>query len=372
MKRTLIVAETSYAGMGPYVSEIANSFNPSDDVYFFFYELDDDFYPRNIKEELFSKSVFVKGSNTLKYKLYTNLTWKYGFDNQVLNLCDKWDIEQVYFINGCCDPSLARKMKKKGITTISAVHDLHPHEAKKSFIKMIKHYNFYARNKWGRESCEACITNSVEQYNELKELYPQKHIYFHEFPSLVTDIVASGKMQVKELKDNKSPYILFFGRIEKYKGVDVLIDAFSKFDKATDVKLVIAGKGNAECEQKPNDNVILINRFIKDEEIASLYKGASFVVYPYISATQSGVLSLAMFFETPIIASDVPYFKQVLNDSNTGLLFKNGNADDLYLKMKDMLTMDCNGFKANEKKYYENKYERQSIHTALIDIFSNN
>lgn len=372
MKRTLIVAETSYAGMGPYVSEIANSFSPNDDVYFFFNELDDDYYPRNIKKELYSKSVFVEGSNTLKYKLYTNVTWKYGFDNQVLKLCEEWKIEQVYFINGCCDPSLVHRMKKKGIVTISAVHDLHPHEAKKSFLKMIKHYNFYARNKYGRESCDTCITNSVEQYHELQTLYPQKNIYFHEFPSLVTDIVALGNQPVEELKGNKTPYILFFGRIEKYKGVDILVDAFNMFDKNANVKLVIAGKGSVECAPKYSDKIIFIDRFIKDEEIASLYKNALFVVYPYISATQSGVLSIAMFFKTPIIASDVPYFKHVLQESNAGLLFSKGSAKALYLKMQEMLALDSNEIKYNERKYYESKYSRESIRAALIDIFCKN
>ena len=43
MKRTLIVATTSYAGMGPYVSEIVNTFSPQEDVYFFFHDYEDDF-----------------------------------------------------------------------------------------------------------------------------------------------------------------------------------------------------------------------------------------------------------------------------------------------------------------------------------------
>lgn len=48
MKRTLIVATTSYAGMGPYVSEIVNTFSPEDDVYFFFHDYADDFFRSSI------------------------------------------------------------------------------------------------------------------------------------------------------------------------------------------------------------------------------------------------------------------------------------------------------------------------------------
>ena len=66
MKRTLIVATTSYAGMGPYVSEIVNTFSPEDDVYFFFHDYEDDFFKRNIKKELHKKSVFYKQANLIR------------------------------------------------------------------------------------------------------------------------------------------------------------------------------------------------------------------------------------------------------------------------------------------------------------------
>ena len=46
MKRTLIVATTSYAGMGPYVSEIVNTFSPEDDVFFFFHDYEDEFFKK--------------------------------------------------------------------------------------------------------------------------------------------------------------------------------------------------------------------------------------------------------------------------------------------------------------------------------------
>ena len=58
MKRTLIVATTSYAGMGPYVSEIVNTFSPEDDVYFLLYDYEDNFFQINIKNELKSHCTF--------------------------------------------------------------------------------------------------------------------------------------------------------------------------------------------------------------------------------------------------------------------------------------------------------------------------
>ena len=92
MKRTLIVATTSYAGMGPYVSEIVNTFSSEDDIYYFFHDYEDDFFKKNIKKELHSKSVFHKESNTAVNKLYNLLTNSSRYDKKVLRLCKEKNI----------------------------------------------------------------------------------------------------------------------------------------------------------------------------------------------------------------------------------------------------------------------------------------
>ena len=58
-------------------------------------------------------------------------------------------------------------------------------------------------------------------------------------------------------------------------------------------------------------DIVLINRFVDDKEVRDLFSKAAVVVYPYISATQSGVISIASYFKKPIVLSDVPYFKEV-------------------------------------------------------------
>lgn len=96
----------------------------------------------------------------------------------------------------------------------------------------------------------------------------------------------------------KKKYILFFGRIEKYKGIDILYKSFCESQELQkEYTLVIAGKGRFLMQQNErNLNILFINRYIKDTEVGYLFKNAAAVVYPYISATQSGVLSLSCFF----------------------------------------------------------------------------
>lgn len=59
-----------------------------------------------------------------------------------------------------------------------------------------------------------------------------------------------------------------------------------------------------------------------------------------------------------------------MQDSKAGLLFSNGDSNDLYLKMKEMLSKDMKSFRDNEKSYYQNKYDKGAIRTALLKIFN--
>ena len=176
----------------------------------------------------------------------------------------------------------------------------------------------------------------------------------------------------EELKGLDKPYILFFGRIEAYKGISILYHAFMKSeDLQKKYQLVVAGRGELDFERTPEDyGVTFINRYIKDSEVSYLYQHAQCVVYPYISATQSGVLSLAFYYQVPVLASDVPFFKSIINSSSTGLLFNNGNVDDLKRQLLTMLQHDNVEMKSNQKAYYNSHYNGDAIHSSLLKIYS--
>ena len=130
-------------------------------------------------------------------------------------------------------------------------------------------------------------------------------------------------------KNNTDKYILFFGRIQPYKGVENLIRAMRIVHKdLPTLKLVIAGKG---IINEPIDitYTTFINRFISNEEIADLLKNALFVICPYLSATQSGVVSTAFSMDVPIIATNVGGMAESISDKETGLLIEPDNDRSL-------------------------------------------
>lgn len=112
--------------------------------------------------------------------------------------------------------------------------------------------------------------------------------------------------------------ILFFGNLNYNKGVDLLIDAINKLeeDEQSKIHVVIAGKNfddsiYAVKPTTPSLYTFLI-RHIEDNELVYLYEQTDFVAMPYRKTSQSGVLEMAFYFKKPVIASCIPYFKQVL------------------------------------------------------------
>ena len=372
MCRILVVATISGAGMGPYVSEIANTFSATDDVYFLFNDTDS-FYKRNIKEELHKKSIFYSKKSSRIHQVVTKIfDERRGLYQAILEECKRLDIDIVHFINGCRNEYIYRKLKQNGIKILTTVHDLHPHESSSRFFKRLRE-KFYWHKSFKR-ICESryLVTNSMIQYQEIKDKFKDKYVFSHEFPSLVTKEIQEGIEKSKELENIIKPYILFFGRIEAYKGLNILCDAFVNSPELNkNYNLVIAGRGKLNYEIGANlDSIVFINRYIKDTEIAQLYKNAAAVVYPYISATQSGVLSLAFYYQVPVLTSDIPYFKAVINDYCTGYIFKNGDSEDLASKLKQLLRSNNDAIKKNQADYYSKFYQSSAIREQLLEIYA--
>lgn len=137
---------------------------------------------------------------------------------------------------------------------------------------------------------------------------------------------------------------LFFGRIEQYKGLDILLKAYQKLenDYPEKVSLTIAGKGDISEYKNEIDKLStlnVLNRMILDSEISSLYAGKNIVtVLPYKDATQSGVIPTAQIFNSLIIASDVGAIREQLNDGDLGILIKPNDIEALYTAMKKIVS----------------------------------
>lgn len=131
--------------------------------------------------------------------------------------------------------------------------------------------------------------------------------------------------------------LLFFGRIEKYKGLEYLLKAFSAIQKKyPEWSLVIAGEGNMHEYTQDIQKITkikLLNRFIENDEIAQLFSETSCVILPYTDATQSGIPFIAYEHSKPVIATNVGALGDIIEDNKTGLLVKPRDIPELVQAM---------------------------------------
>lgn len=119
--------------------------------------------------------------------------------------------------------------------------------------------------------------------------------------------------------------LLFFGRIEQYKGLRYFIDAVKTLNtKGAVVKGIIAGTGQDlelyRAEIEADSSFELIDRYIGDDEVPGLFGRANVVVLPYTDATQSGVVAMALHYGRPVVATDVGSIGEVVREGYNGLL----------------------------------------------------
>jgi starch synthase len=127
--------------------------------------------------------------------------------------------------------------------------------------------------------------------------------------------------------ESKNLTVLFFGRIQDYKGLDYLIQSIpSVLAKIPALKVVIAGEGDLSPYQSLieacDESVFEIhNEFVSDDLVASLFQRSTLVVLPYTKMSgMSGVLNVAYAFGKPVIVSDVGGLDEAVEHGKTGLL----------------------------------------------------
>jgi glycosyltransferase involved in cell wall biosynthesis len=131
-------------------------------------------------------------------------------------------------------------------------------------------------------------------------------------------------------------YFLFFGYVRAYKGVDILIKAIEELNKKNRNKIsfVIAGENSKMLYYDPwPENIILIDKFLRDVEISALIKNCKAVIVPYRIASQSGIPNTTFVFNKPVISSNIPGLNEIIIDELNGLLFKSGDHIDLASKI---------------------------------------
>jgi glycosyltransferase involved in cell wall biosynthesis len=178
----------------------------------------------------------------------------------------------------------------------------------------------------------------------------------------------------KKEKDKDAFTILNLGRIVPYKGIDFLVEAVRILQEKYPIHLIIAGKGTPYFDFKEIKSYYFLNRSYTNEEAIHLIQECDMVVLPYRSGSQSGVPMTVFAFNKPIIASDLPSFKDVIDHMETGVLVDDLNAKslatsiELLLKNKELNEIMAKNIK---KKYGEGEFSWNYIAEKTLSFYRN-
>jgi len=221
--------------------------------------------------------------------------------------------------------TVARIAKSNRHTVVICIFDnVVPHE-KRPGDKMLTRYL--------TGSIDGAVVMSRTVGDELKtfrENFPVKlspHPLFDNYGSPADRATALSILKL----DPDFSYMLFFGFIRAYKGLDLLIEAFSDSRlRNKNLKLLVAGEFyeddapyRAQIKKYNLENdIILYDRFIKDDEVSLFFSAADLVVQPYRTATQSGVTQIAFHFEKAMLVTDVGGLSEIVTDGKCGYVVK--------------------------------------------------
>ena len=175
-------------------------------------------------------------------------------------------------------------------------------------------------------------------------------------------------------------YMLFFGLVRAYKGLDLLLDAFGLIkDQLPSLQLIIAGEFYEDEEKYRaqiaanglSERVNLRNEFIPDADLRKYFGAADLIVQPYKTATQSGVTQVAFHFEKPMLVTNVGGLGEIVHDHQMGYACE-PTPEAIAADLKDY-------FESNRQKAYtaylqkeKTKYAWSNMTKAFLEIDSLN
>lgn len=266
--------------------------------------------------------------------------------------------------------SIARMICKKGIKVLAITDNVVPHEKRigdKTFS------NYFIKGCDGFVTMSKAVMKDLEQFTNTPYRKFLLHPLYTSFGEKLNKLEARQKLGL----DPTDKIVLFFGLIRKYKGLDMLLDAFGELKNDKKLKLVIAGEFYEDKQpyldliekHQIQDQVILHARFIANEDVKLYFSATDLVALPYRSATQSGVTQVSFHFEVPTLVTNVGGLGEIIPDKVAGYVVEsNGKAiadgiQDYFFNNR--ISAFTEGMKKEKQKY-----DWKIFVDEVIDLFN--
>lgn len=218
--------------------------------------------------------------------------------------------------------TVARLAKKNGHTkVIGLLHNLIPHEHRPGDKQFSR---YFIGSIDAALSLSKQVLDEISLFNDQLPKRFSPHPLYDNFGESVNRAEACEKLKL----DPEIRYLLFFGLIRSYKGLDWLIEACAKSEAVMSgrYKLLVAGEfyGNEDVYHELVDKLGVGHHiewhsvFVPDSEVKYYFSATDLVVQPYKTASQSGVTQIAYHFQKPMIVTRVGGLPEIVPDGKVG------------------------------------------------------
>lgn len=344
------------------------------------------------------------------------ITWKKTADYILSLNADKLIIQWYNAMQGLPLSRIVNRIKRKKKNNIEIIFDLH-------FVvpKENSDLDTYF-TKMGLKTADTYIVHALKTYEELIKLFPNRKIklsyegernrkgstalkLYHPIYDMFKPDPNFDKEKFKQEHGLKKHVFLFFGFIRKYKGLHQAIEAFAKLaESRDDVSLMICGESfwntldNSKLSTKVKeatfglmkklflkkeddeknyhpldlisslkieDKVMLVNKFVANEDVPQYFQTADAVLLFYLTATPSGIESISYNFNMPILATRVGHFPETIKNGFNGYLANNQDIEDMVRVMELSIEepIDRANVAASTEKMSWNNYAKVILHS---------
>jgi len=354
------------------------------------------FFVENIEyEKEIKKSVF------RKMYIFFKIIYSFEAENKLLKLIaiENPDIAHVHKFSNTLTPSILYALKKKDIPVVQTLHD---------YRTICPNYNLYDFNRF--ELCEDCkghryfnaLRRRCQKSSYIIGLNIALESYLYHFLNTyerTIDLFISPSNFLKEkmiefgIDKNKvtyipnfvhydyytpnysnSNYILYFGRLERHKGIKTLVMAMKHVKNSM---LYLIGSGNyrndlVEYVKKNNIKNVVFFGFLGRKQLIRLVKYSLFTILPsewYENCPMTILESFAL--GKPVIGSNIGGIPELVENESTGILFESGNVDDLAEKINYLLDNKNLAVKMgkNARKKVEEEYNEEVHYKRLTEAY---
>lgn len=222
---------------------------------------------------------------------------------------------------GPCLGTISKIIRKNGKTKVIAITDnVIPHEKKPGDTLFSK---YFVKNVDAFITMSKSVLEDLNQFDTEKPRQYTPHPLYDNFGAIIPKETAKEQLGL----DAKTNYILFFGFIRDYKGLDILLEAFAdKKLRELPVKLLVAGEFYAKPDKyleiikkhKLEEFIELRTDFIANTDVHKYFCASDVVVQPYKTATQSGITQVAYHFNKPMITTNVGGLAELIPNEKVG------------------------------------------------------